>query len=163
MTCDRPDNCFTHKYLLKDCPDGKRLDYIMYRSEKSLLYLCFKFHFDFKLTARLSCWSVITVLTKYQAQIWIIQIIREYLLFLLSKEVILKNFVLIFLETFPETISQQMRQIATEKQILTKSLKIIEDGELRVLWDRRLFLVLCMVLIALIGLIFFYLKKFVIH
>jgi hypothetical protein len=43
-----------------------------------------------------------------------------------------------------------MRQLTTEKQILTKSVKIIEEGEIRVLWDRRLFLALCIVLVALI-------------
>jgi hypothetical protein len=44
-----------------------------------------------------------------------------------------------------------MRQIVTEKQILTKSLKIIENGEIRVLWDRRLFMALSIVLIALVA------------
>jgi hypothetical protein len=33
---------------------------------------------------------------------------------------------------------------------LTKSLKIIEEAEVRVFWDRRLFLVLCVLFIILI-------------
>lgn len=35
MTCDRPDNCYTHKMSLKRWPEGKRLDYVLYQSGKS--------------------------------------------------------------------------------------------------------------------------------
>uniref|UniRef100_A0A0N5B9L8 sphingomyelin phosphodiesterase n=1 Tax=Strongyloides papillosus TaxID=174720 RepID=A0A0N5B9L8_STREA len=31
MTCDRPDNCYTHRKLLKKNPNGKRLDYIFFK------------------------------------------------------------------------------------------------------------------------------------
>ena len=42
MTCDRPDNIYTHKSLLKSMPQGKRLDYIMYQSGRGrLLSFCF--------------------------------------------------------------------------------------------------------------------------
>uniref|UniRef100_A0A915DL19 sphingomyelin phosphodiesterase n=1 Tax=Ditylenchus dipsaci TaxID=166011 RepID=A0A915DL19_9BILA len=34
MTCDRPDNCFTSPSVLKDSPQGKRLDYIMFQSRR---------------------------------------------------------------------------------------------------------------------------------
>lgn len=34
MTCDRPDNCYTAASVKKECPSGKRLDYIMYQSGK---------------------------------------------------------------------------------------------------------------------------------
>ena len=39
MTCDRPDNCFTPKALLKKKHLGKRLDYILYQSIRSKLLL----------------------------------------------------------------------------------------------------------------------------
>lgn len=32
MTNERPDNCFTSRFALMSCPEGKRLDYILYES-----------------------------------------------------------------------------------------------------------------------------------
>lgn len=46
--------------------------------------------------------------------------------------------------------SQRCQQLRIEKALLEKSLRILEEGEVRVLWDRRLFLALCFILCALI-------------
>lgn len=45
-----------------------------------------------------------------------------------------------------ESNSARLRHIATEKMYLEQSLRILEEGEVRVLWDRRLFLALCFIL-----------------
>jgi len=37
-----------------------------------------------------------------------------------------------------ESLSDRARHIATERLFLEKSLRILEEGEVRVLWDRRL-------------------------
>ncbi|KAL7078158.1 hypothetical protein ACQ4LE_002153 [Meloidogyne hapla] len=122
-TCERPDNCYTSKCLLKYFPDGKRLDYIMYRSEKTEIKLlnC-EYCFDKIPESDLNYSDHLGVSAKFE----------------IKKE---KQF---------DTGSQQLRQLSIEKQILTKSLKIIEEAEVRVLWDRRLFLALCVLFIVLI-------------
>lgn len=123
MTCDRPDNCFTHKYLLKDSKDGKRLDYIMYKSGK----------FEIELLECNNCFDKIPGSDlNYSDHLGV------------CASFVIKQ------ELSPETISEHMGQVALEKQVLEKTLKIIEEGEIRVLWDRRLFLALVIVLIGLI-------------
>uniref|UniRef100_A0A914HW23 sphingomyelin phosphodiesterase n=1 Tax=Globodera rostochiensis TaxID=31243 RepID=A0A914HW23_GLORO len=122
-TCERFDNYYTPKYALRDCPDGKRLDYVMYRSGKTELGL-------------VDCTNCFNKITGSELNF--------------SDHVGITVTFSFGLEKQSETLSERMRQIATEKQLLTKSLKIIEEGEVRVLWDRRLFLGLCVVLIALI-------------
>ncbi|CAJ0574432.1 unnamed protein product, partial [Mesorhabditis spiculigera] len=32
MTCDRPDNCYTSAFMKETCPDGKRIDYMFFKS-----------------------------------------------------------------------------------------------------------------------------------
>uniref|UniRef100_A0AC35UE80 Endo/exonuclease/phosphatase domain-containing protein n=2 Tax=Rhabditophanes sp. KR3021 TaxID=114890 RepID=A0AC35UE80_9BILA len=41
MTCDRPDNCFTNLKLKQDNPLGKRLDYIFFKEGSSAVKLIF--------------------------------------------------------------------------------------------------------------------------
>uniref|UniRef100_A0A915N137 sphingomyelin phosphodiesterase n=1 Tax=Meloidogyne javanica TaxID=6303 RepID=A0A915N137_MELJA len=108
-TCERPDNCYTSKCLLKSFPDGKRLDYLMYRSEKTEIKLlnC-EYCFDKIPESDLNYSDHLGVSAKFE--------IKK--------------------ENQIDTGSQQLRQLSIEKQILTKSLKIIEEAEIRVLWDR---------------------------
>lgn len=49
-----------------------------------------------------------------------------------------------------ETTYEQLKHMALEKLFLEKSISIVEEGLLRVLWDRRLFLALCFILVILI-------------
>ncbi|KAL3116613.1 hypothetical protein niasHT_001360 [Heterodera trifolii] len=121
MTCERPDNVYTCKFALK-CPNGQRLDYIMYRSGKTELIL----------VECVNCFNKIS-----GSELNFSDHIGVSATFSFGQEKV------------SETLSERMRQIVPEKEVLTKSLKIIEEGEVRVLGDRRLFLSLCVALIAL--------------
>lgn len=125
MTSDRPDNVFTSQSALKECPTGKRLDYILFQSRKVGLDLA-----DCS-----TCFERIDSLDKplnYSDHSGV------------SATFLLKE------DPPSESNSEKMRHIATERLFLEKSLRILEEGEVRVLWDRRIFLALCFILLALI-------------
>ncbi|KAH7731594.1 Endonuclease/Exonuclease/phosphatase family protein [Aphelenchoides avenae] len=123
MTCDRPDNCYTDRSLLKKSPEGKRLDYILYQSGKVCI----------ELTECRNCFDQIPAskAINYSDHLGVCATFR------VSEE-----------NATPP--SHCLPQISLDKEYLEKSLKILEEGEVRVLWDRRLFLALCIALSAVV-------------
>ncbi|KAI6176892.1 Endo/exonuclease/phosphatase domain-containing protein [Aphelenchoides bicaudatus] len=123
MTCDRPDNCYTASYLLKASPDGKRLDYVMYQSGTKCLKV-------------VECTTCFNVIPESRG--------RNY-----SDHVGVRA--LFEVQEDNSGTGTCPIPIATHRQILENSLSILAEGEVRVLWDRRLFL--AMMIIGLFSLI----------
>jgi sphingomyelin phosphodiesterase 2 len=124
MTCERPDNCYTNKRLLKEAPEGKRLDYIMYQSGAVCM----------ELTECRNCFDQIpsSKSINYSDHLGVCATFR------------------ISPEDSSASDSHCLPQIKIHEEYLVKSLKILEEGEVRVLWDRRLFLALCVALGAVV-------------
>ncbi|CAD5228881.1 unnamed protein product [Bursaphelenchus okinawaensis] len=124
MTCERPDNIYTPAYMRKACPEGKRLDYIMYQSGKSCLQLeecttCFNHINDDKPTNfsdHVGVTATFKVSSGDDSP---------------SADVCLPN-------------------VPLPNSFLEKALTIVEEGEVRVLWDRRLFMAMCIIAFSLI-------------
>ncbi|TKR65147.1 hypothetical protein L596_025596 [Steinernema carpocapsae] len=119
MTDERPDNCFTHKSALEECPEGKRLDYIMYKPGKAKIRL-------------LECENRLGKIP--DSKIDYSDHLGVYSMFEISEE------------STPKTSEKPGLDLG----ILNESIKIVGEGEMRALWDRRLFLAACVILLALI-------------
>ncbi|CAD5222386.1 unnamed protein product [Bursaphelenchus xylophilus] len=112
MTCERPDNIYTPDYMRKLCPEGKRLDYIMYQSGKSCIVEPkpgnFSDHVGVTATFSLSG------------------------------------------EDSTSVEGECLPKVPLSNAFLERSLAIVEEGEVRVLWDRRLFMAMCIIALSLI-------------
>ncbi|KAI6215172.1 hypothetical protein M3Y94_00354400 [Aphelenchoides besseyi] len=118
MTCDRPDNTYTMKSVLSQSPNGKRLDYIMYQSGNVCCQL-------------LECTTCFTdIASPKQVNVSDHAGVRA--------EFELDN-------AYPRKASTCVPHNNSYRPILDKSLSILDEGEVRVLWDRRLFLAMCVI------------------
>jgi len=119
MTCDRPDNCYTNKNILKTNPHGKRLDYIMYQSVRKY----------FKLVQCENCFDVIpgSKNINYSDHLGVSAVFR------------LKN---------SEGYVEPERHV--NRQFLEQAQDILNEGEKRIVWDRRFFGAICFLVLLLI-------------
>lgn len=119
MTCDRPDNCFTKKSALKETPNGKRLDYIMYQSIQK----------HFSLIFCDNCFDIIpgTKKINYSDHLGV------YAIFKLENQ---------------HNYKEPERHI--NRQFLEQAQDILNEGEKRIIWDRRFHVAICFLLLLLI-------------
>ncbi|KAK0418362.1 hypothetical protein QR680_013520 [Steinernema hermaphroditum] len=123
MTCDRPDNNYTADYLLKEAPQGKRLDYIMFKSGKAKIRL-------------VECENRLGKIPGPK-NIDYSDHLGVYSLFEIENGSSSKDI---------ESGEKPKRDM----DILNESLNILGEGEMRALWDRRLYLAVCVILLAMI-------------
>uniref|UniRef100_A0A914XM65 sphingomyelin phosphodiesterase n=1 Tax=Plectus sambesii TaxID=2011161 RepID=A0A914XM65_9BILA len=122
-TCERPDNIYTPKSMLKLCPDGKRLDYIMYR----------KGHADIELV---KCENRLNRISENEDDVNYSDHIAVYAEFQIK--------------TMGRRSS--MNSSATKEEcepaapLLGKAIQILENGERRAKWDRRFYVAIIVVL-----------------
>ncbi|KAI6240846.1 Endo/exonuclease/phosphatase domain-containing protein [Aphelenchoides fujianensis] len=150
MTCDRPDNSYTPKSVLQHSPHGKRLDYIMYQSGKG------KHHplFTDRLSVRLSVCSQLIECTTCFNEMTEPKHVNLSDHIGVRAEFELQDGECAFSHSFASTFRLQLTlgkpsvclpQITVYRSFLEKSLSILDEGEVRVLWDRRLFLAMCVI------------------
>uniref|UniRef100_A0A1I7Y0R6 sphingomyelin phosphodiesterase n=1 Tax=Steinernema glaseri TaxID=37863 RepID=A0A1I7Y0R6_9BILA len=126
MTCDRPDNCFTPKYVLKEAPEGKRLDYIMFKSGKAHIELT-------------ECDNTLGKIP--DSTIDYSDHLGVHSVFNIVKD---------DSGSSPTCVDWKTENLERSDEILHDAVDILEGGELRALWDRRLYLAVCVILIAMI-------------
>ena len=119
MTCDRPDNCYTNKNILKTNPNGKRLDYIMYQSVRKY----------FKLIRCENCFDIIPGPKRinYSDHLGVSAVFR--------------------LES-SNGYAEPERHV--NRQFLEQAQDILNEGEKRIIWDRRFFGAICFLVLLLI-------------
>ncbi|VDK55518.1 unnamed protein product [Anisakis simplex] len=165
MTCDRPDNCYTPSGLKQPNPDGKRLDYIMFKSGKSDIdlefcenrldripgdkpvnysdhlgvYAEFKIHHQHEKVPQIYC----SVGEKKENANDCYQNSNKTSE---STEGLIANG---FIEGRCHEKEKQEHWI-TSTLLLKESIRIAGEGEKRARWDRRLFLGVCLVLFAVL-------------
>lgn len=120
MTCDRPDNCYTAPIRELLQSGGKRLDYIMYKSVKATLELK-------------ACTNRLNKIPG-DKNLNYSDHIAVYAEFTLTNDK--KN--------------EGQEQYVASSSLLNSAIPILRAGETRALFDRRLFLGLCIVLIAVL-------------
>ncbi|KHN85622.1 Putative neutral sphingomyelinase [Toxocara canis] len=146
MTCDRPDNCYTSPKLKQPNPDGKRLDYIMYKCGKSDVGL-------------VQCENRFDRIPG-DKQINYSDHLGVYAEFIISEQ---HEKVPIYhcgggAENSNEYTNHDQHDHHKEKQerwitsasLLKESIRITGEGETRAFWDRRLFLGVSFVLTAIL-------------
>uniref|UniRef100_A0AC34FQI9 Sphingomyelin phosphodiesterase n=1 Tax=Panagrolaimus sp. ES5 TaxID=591445 RepID=A0AC34FQI9_9BILA len=121
MTCDRPDNCYTPKAMLKKKHLGKRLDYILYQSIQK----------PFDLVYCDNCFDVIPGEKRinYSDHLGVCAMFR------LNKEA-------------EKGWKEPLRII--DRRFLEETHDIVSEGEKRIIWDRRFFGAICFLLLLLI-------------
>ncbi|VDM47177.1 unnamed protein product [Toxocara canis] len=159
MTCDRPDNCYTSPKLKQPNPDGKRLDYIMYKCGKSDVGLvqC-ENRFDripgdkqINYSDHLGVYAEF-IISEQHEKVPIYHCgggaenSNEYT----SHDQHDHHKLPLFVDTQKNYLKEKQERWITSASLLKESIRITGEGETRAFWDRRLFLGVSFVLTAIL-------------
>uniref|UniRef100_A0A7E4USR3 sphingomyelin phosphodiesterase n=1 Tax=Panagrellus redivivus TaxID=6233 RepID=A0A7E4USR3_PANRE len=123
MTCDRPDNCYTGKAVLKTNPQGKRLDYIMYQSIRK----------PFSIVSCKNCFDIIPgTMINYSDHLGVEAQFR------------------LDVAAGGDKADWAEPPVDIDYRFLERAQDILSEGEKRIIWDRRFFGAICFLVMMLI-------------